>query len=428
MGTKVTLRDKRISKGRRSLYLDFYPAIPHPKTGKPTRREFLGLYTYLDKKELKKEITDLKEKITVLRSEDKSTTNQETKLTELTNYFKSFKGLNPSMKKENIENVKIAQGIKQKRQNILNKPEIYNEFEKEQLKIKELGEGCFVDYVRKLTNKKHGSNKSNWSSALKFLEIYTNGTIKFSELNVPFFEGFKEYLKNTNSIKNKKSKLSNNSASSYFNKIKIALKQAQLEDIIIKDLNSKVKPIKEEETTREFLYIDEINKLKETPFENNLLRVASFFSILTGMAFKEIQNLTWGDITFDSENGYRILTKRQKTKSNNYLPITEEAYNLLGKRTENNDKVFKGLKYSAYQNKELQKWINEAGINKKITFHCFRHTFATMQISKGTDIYTVSKLLGHKNIQTTLIYTQIIDEMKVEAVNRLQINVTNESL
>ena len=46
MTTKVTLRQKKISKGRQSLYLDFYPAIPHPETGEPTRREFLGLYIF----------------------------------------------------------------------------------------------------------------------------------------------------------------------------------------------------------------------------------------------------------------------------------------------------------------------------------------------------------------------------------------------
>ncbi|WP_272149740.1 tyrosine-type recombinase/integrase [Tenacibaculum aiptasiae] len=428
MATKVKLRDKRISKGRKSLYLDFYPPIPHPKTGESTRREFFGIYIYLDKKEQKQDIKDLKEKIDLQKKKGENTDSNQKKLNEYLEYFKTFKGLSSSTKIENAQNIKIAEGIKQKRQNILNKPEIYNDFEKEQLRVKELGKGCFVEYVRKLANKKYDSNRSNWNSALKFLETYTNGTIKFSELNVPFFEGFKDYLKTTNSLKNKKSKLSNNSASSYFNKIKIALKQAQIEDIVLKDLNSKIKPIKEEETTREFLYIDEINKLKETPFENNLLRVASFFSILTGMAFKEIQNLTWGDISFNEERGHLILTKRSKTKRNNYLPISNEAYNLLGKSKEPHLRVFENLKYSAYENKGLQKWVTRAGINKKITFHCFRHTFATTQLFKGTDLYTVSKLLGHKNIQTTQIYAKIVDETKREAVNRVKLNTNNESL
>lgn len=70
-------------------------------------------------------------------------------------------------------------------------------------------------------------------------------------------------------------------------------------------------------------------------------------------------------------------------------------------------------------NNELLKWVQAAGIKKKITFHCARHTFATLQLTVGTDLYTLSKLLGHTDIKTTQIYGQIIDEKKREAVNRI---------
>jgi site-specific recombinase XerD len=69
----------------------------------------------------------------------------------------------------------------------------------------------------------------------------------------------------------------------------------------------------------------------------------------------------------------------------------------------------------------LPGWTKNAGISRKITFHSFRHTFATLQITLGTDIYTVSKLLGHKNLQTTQIYAKIIDEKKREAVNKISL-------
>ena len=65
----------------------------------------------------------------------------------------------------------------------------------------------------------------------------------------------------------------------------------------------------------------------------------------------------------------------------------------------------------------------KAGISKTITFHCARHTYATLQLSLGTDIYTVSKLLGHRELKTTQIYAKIIDEKKQEAANRIKLNL-----
>lgn len=64
-----------------------------------------------------------------------------------------------------------------------------------------------------------------------------------------------------------------------------------------------------------------------------------------------------------------------------------------------------------------------AGIEKHITFHCARHTYATLQLSLGTDIYTVSKLLGHKNLRTTEVYAKIIDEKKQEAASKIKIGL-----
>jgi site-specific recombinase XerD len=90
---------------------------------------------------------------------------------------------------------------------------------------------------------------------------------------------------------------------------------------------------------------------------------------------------------------------------------------LLGDRKQQNDRVFEGLKYSAWYNLKLQQWMMKAGITKNITFHCARHTYATIQLTLGTDIYTVSKLLGHKDLRTTQIYAKVIDERKKEAAN-----------
>ena len=380
MTTKVTLRQKKISKGRQSLYLDFYPAIPHPETGEPTRREFLGLYLF-------------------------------------------DKAKNPIDKQHNKETLQLAEQIRQKRENHLNKPEVYTGYEKEQLKIRERGEQNFVEYFKTLANKRKASNHDNWVSAYNYLETFTNGNLKFADLNEKFCNDFKEYLLTTKSNKSSKTTLAQNSAVSYFNKLKATLKQAYKDGYLQSDLNAKIDPIKQTETRRNFLTIEELNSLVKTECNNPLLKRAALFSALTGLRFSDIKNLVWGEIHHSVENGYSIQFTQQKTKGVEVLPISEQAYSLLGERKEPTDKVFEGLTYSAYENKHLYQWIGAAGITKNITFHCFRHTFATLQLSHGTDIYTVSKMLGHRELKTTQIYAKIVDDTKRKAANRIKLDL-----
>lgn len=96
--------------------------------------------------------------------------------------------------------------------------------------------------------------------------------------------------------------------------------------------------------------------------------------------------------------------------------MSEQAIKLLGERKKDDNLVFDNLIYSAYHNKILHKWVEEAGIDKHITFHSARHTFATLQLTMNTDIYTVSKLLGHRHVKTTEIYAKVIDKKKINAV------------
>jgi len=379
MAIKVKLRQKAISKGRQSLYLDFYPAITHPDTGEPTRREFLGFYIY-----------------------DKPKTAIE--------------------KNHNSETMDLASQIRQKRENYINKPEIYTGYEKEQLKIKELGEKNFVEYFKQLTDKRKASNHDNWASAYYYLETLTKGNLKFADLNQSFCNEFKEYLLNTKSNKSEKASLAQNSASSYFNKFKAALKQAFTDGYLKTDLNAQIGTIKPEETQRNFLTIQELNQLIKTECQNLMLKRAALFSALTGLRFVDIAKMVWGEIEFIEGNGYFIHFKQQKTKGVERMPISDDAFSLLGERTGPTDRIFEGLNYSAYSNKHLYQWIGAAGITKEITFHCFRHTYATLQLSKGTDIYTVSKMLGHRELKTTQIYAKIVDQTKRDAADKIKLD------
>jgi integrase len=376
MGIKVSLRQKKISKGRASLYLDFYPQIIHPSTGKPTRREFLGIYIL-----------------------EKPSNNND--------------------KLKNSQTLLIAEQIRHRRENELNKPEVYGEFEKEILRIKSIGEEDYVKYFYKKTQKKKGSNYSSWISTYNYLNAFTNGFLKFSEINESFLNDFKDYLQTTNNLRHNNKPLTQNSSSSYFNKIKSSLRDAFRDGKLKTDINRLVKSIPSKDGNRTYLTNEELIKLNNTYFEDDVLKRASIFSALTGLRYSDIQKLVWFEIFYEDNAGYKIKYTSKKTKEDDYLPISNDAFNLLGERKNPKDKVFPGLIYSAHKNKQIKSWVKSAGIDKDITFHCFRHTFATLLLSKGISIYVISKLLLHKNIKTTAVYAKVIDKDKMDAVNKI---------
>ena len=392
MSYKVKLREKKINGGKKSLYLDFYPPIPlkpsHYKKNKKgelittTRREFLGSYIFEKPK-------------------------------------------NQLERNENEQKLRIAREIRRIRENNLNKPEIYTEDEKEKLRLKELGELNFVLYFEKLMNKRTGSNYSNWRSTYNYLKMFTNGSLKFNEIDVIKLEEFRDFLLTTNSIRSKKVNLSQNSAVSYFNKVKATLKQAFKEGLLQVDVNSRVSSIKTVETRRAFLTEEELNKLIKTPCRNKLIKQVALFSALTGLRFSDIKKLKWKEVEVIKDVGIFINFTQKKTKGIEVLPISKQALKLMGERRELDNSIFEGLKYSAYNNKDLYNWIENAGITKDITFHSFRHSFATLQLLKETDLYTVSKLLGHKDLKTTQIYAKVVDKTKQKAVNKIHLDFAN---
>ena len=377
MAVKVTLREKPISKNRKSLYLDFYPAVYNHKKGKETRREFLGMYVY-------------------------------------------DKPKNHTEKNHNRDKRLIAQGIRQIKENELNKPEIYSDYEKEKLLEKELSNGSFIEYFNSLAEQKSGANYDSWMSAKNYLIKFTDGKLKFSEIDEKYLESFKQFLLTTQSHRSTKSKLSQNSAASYFNKVKTALRKAFEDGFIKVDYKSKVKSIKEKESRREHLTIDELRQLMKTPCNNPLYKRAAMFSALTGLRISDIKNLTWGDVQKDGAT-YTLKFRQQKTEGIETHPLSTEAYEFMGEPMDKDSKVFEGLKNTAYENRHLYQWIGASGITRHITFHCFRHTYATLQLSQGTDIYTVSKLLGHKNLKTTQIYAKVMDQAKRAAANKISL-------
>lgn len=369
---KVHLRKKPISNGRTSLYLDYYPAIPHPDTSKQTRREFLGLYLFNRPK-------------------------------------------TPTDKEQNSETVALAENIRAKRQ-IEVQNGAYQFLSKKNLNT------CFVTYCEGIAATRIGSNKAGWESALYYLRDFTGGTLKLSDLTVKRCRDFRAYMIDAASQRNGEP-LAINSTVGYFNKFKAALKQAYKDGIISVDLNAKVESIKPEETRREYLTLAELQALAQTELTAYpILKQAALFSALTGLRYSDIEALTWDQIRYDASNGYTLNFRQEKTNGIEYMPVSEQAVLLLGERLGDSQPALPGLTYSAHWNKVLKQWVKDAGITKPITFHSFRHTYATLQLSLGTDIYTVSKMLGHRELKTTQIYAKIIDQSKREAADKIKIN------
>lgn len=364
-GYKIHLKKKRLQSGTYSYYISYYDQVTRKRF-----REYLGLYPFI-------------------------------------------KPRTPLEKQSNKEMDELANKV----------------FAKKLLELQEGKFGfipthsvniTFLSYFEQLAEDKKKTtslkNYSVWMSTLKHLKSFTSERLKLTEVNENFLSDFKKYLLNEPLTKSETT-LKKNSSSSYFNKVKACMREAYNNKLITDNPSSRVTSIRPGETHREFLTQAEIHKLVETECLDPKLKRAFLFSVFTGMRFSDIMKLEWKDIQHSEEHGSFIRFQQQKTGNYETLPITEQTTRLLDQCKQDTIRVFEGLKYSAHNNHLLLYWVKNAGIDKHITFHCARHTHACLLLANGVDIFTVSKLLGHREIKTTQIYLQVMDVSKVKAVN-----------
>lgn len=363
--TTVSLLKRPITNGRMSLYLDFYPAIRNPETMQLTRREYLGIYIFAKprndfERDFNQQMLDKAEAIRCLR------------VTSLIN-------------------------------------EQFGFLDHEKMK------GDFLTYFKKKCKNKD----EKWDVVYKHFEAFVKGQCSFGDVTVDLCKKFREYLLNASNLRLSHRKISQNSAAGYYSTFRGLLKTAYREKFLRENINDYLEKIETKQVKREFLTSNELKKLASTPCKIEVLKRASLFSCLTGLRISDIIQLEWKHLQMAPDGGMCIRKTIEKTDSDsNNLPISNEALELCGKRSDG--KVFKGLTRSM-TNIPLKEWIKTAGIDKSISFHCFRHTYATLQIASGTDIYTVSKMLVHKNVTTTQIYADMVSEKKRETVNKISL-------
>lgn len=267
-------------------------------------------------------------------------------------------------------------------------------------------------------------------SLAKHIALYSGDATTFQQVDKTYIIGLINYLKTaknfnykrTGTKRDKDVVISQNTQHNLFMKFKYVIKKAIKADIIsvnpLDKLENDEKP-KEEGGTREFLTIREIKMLIATDCKHELIKRAFLFCCLVGLRYSDVASITWSDIEKGNNNENLLRLRIKKTKRSETFPISDEAMKWLPDRGDApDDGIIFPLPKNDNANHQLKAWVKASGVKKKVTFHCSRHTAATLNLSLGTSIETVAKLMGHTKISTTQIYAKIIDENKKEAVSK----------
>ena len=361
----VRLREKELANGVRSLYLDIYV------NGKRSY-EFLKLYLIPE--------------------------------------------TNPQAKVQNENTMRAANTIKLNR--ILeitnNKAGLKNTSIRAKILLKD-----WMETFRQAQEQKGVKDQKLIHNTVHALTAY-NINVAMRDVNRDYIIGLTNFLRNDYRSPRGK-KLKDYSVINYLGCLRNALNMAVREDVIadnpIMKLSAQDK-VKAPESQREDLTVEEDQQLEATDSPYPHIKQAFLFACYTGLRCSDVRSITWGKIVKDGEK-YRLHTVMFKTKRPFYIPLSKKAMQWMPERGDktDDDLIFENIPVQVNTKLYLQPWLDKAGITKPITFHCSRHTFGTMMLTLGADIYTTSKLMGHTKVEVTQIYAKIINKKKDDAVS-----------
>ena len=302
----------------------------------------------------------------------------------------------PADKIKNSDTLRMATDIKNRRIRELDSGELNVEVPK---KVENI---LAIDYLRKkIRGIRVKNSRDNNENMVKHLEAF-NRHATLAEINRDFYKKF---------VDNLLSKMSINSA-----RLMAVLLKARLHDAYIDGMIASMPDLygitpKKESTNIDFLTLDELKAMASTDATEDI-KNPFLFCCFTGLRFSDVKALRWENI----ENGVIIL-RMKKTKEIVRVPLSDNAKRFLPETKE------KGLVFQIGPlntlTRGLKVWAKEAGVNKNLHFHVSRHTFGTLALEHGAAIYTVSKLLGHRNVETTQIYAKVLDEGRKKAVDAI---------
>ena len=275
-----------------------------------------------------------------------------------------------------------------------------------------------------------------YETSLKHTKDFLQWKYKVSDIDIEkidhaFITEYEFYLRTER-------KCANNTAVKYiknFHKIiNICLANGWLTKDPFANYKAKVK-----EVIREFLTEQEIQSLIEKEFVSErleLVRDIFVFSCFTGLAYIDVKQLTQDNIVLGIDGDKWINKNRQKTDTNSKIPLLPTAQYIMNKYADYPVNKNKGTILPILSNQKMNAYLKEiadvCGINKELTFHIARHTFATtVTLSNGVPIETVSKMFGHPNLKTTQHYAKILDKKISEDMkilkDKFSINVNRRS-
>lgn len=282
--------------------------------------------------------------------------------------------------------------------------------------IPKLNKQDFIAFYRKQAARKSHSTYDNALTHL--LAFHKKETLPFKHITEDYIKDFITYLHEQD--------LSNSSIRLYIARLNIILNVA-VEDKIIQTnpvkllKRGKGSPIPQKKQKKiEYLKLDELRILQNTPYRSESIKNYFLFACFTGLRESDLLKLKWSDI---KDGALTYTQKKQGDSKTHYLPLSKQAIELLKAiRIDQDSTNFKESAFVfAHNNSKravlwnLKKWAKKAKLDKNIHMHVGRHTFATLALTHGVSLYTVSKMLGHSSIAITQVYAEIIDEVKQRA-------------
>lgn len=297
-----------------------------------------------------------------------------------------------------------------------------------------LGHTKLVDWMQQYYDKQTADEKAeNTRRAILRLQNEIRNfdpDITLMEVDLDFANNFTEYLRTRDAIRSTATgKISNNSVWVSLATVSAALNYARKERIIHRNpfLDAHISSLREE-THVGFLTHNEVCRMMDAYCSKPALKTAFMFGCFTGCRYSDIMALTWRNVIMDGDH-WRLEFTQIKTGEFVSVPLSKMAILYLPKYKKSYSKDRKVFEYIEQPSIKtpLMRWAKRAGITKDLTFHMSRHTFACLGIEAGIDIYTIGKLLGHRSIKSTQVYSDVMDGRKVSAVSLLdQLNILKD--
>lgn len=375
---------KVLSDGRESLFLDYYLGFDlavSSKTGKEykrvhTKREYLKLYLW---------------------QAPRSTMERQ----------------------QNKETLEVAKRLRFERgQQLLEDAEGY--------RLRRDRDVNFLDWMEAYYNAYTKADKRHIKRARTVFIDFLNATpeyakfanrIKPQQLTKEMMVAFTEYLQG---------RFVGEGAHTLYARFKKIIKSAVEADVMRKNpCNGVVIKIDNGTLKKDVLSVEEVNQMIATHYsgENPNIRRAFIFSCYCGLRWCDVKDLTFANVDYANK---RLIFEQAKTKGHSsassvVIPLNDGLLSLIGRPTaeSNRDEVIFPLPSHNMCLKALRHWTKRAGIEKHITWHCARHSFAVNILNNGANIKTVASLLGHSGLKHTEKYTRAVDSLKEAAINSL---------